>query len=335
LSKTDNLKASIIIVNWNGETFLKDCLLSLHNQSFKNFEVIFVDNASTDHSLVIAKQIADGLSIDIRFIGLASNLGFAGGNNEGLKYASGIYIILLNPDTVAEKDWLKNLVEALESHPDAGICASKLIVDGENVIDSAGDGYSTFGHAFKRGEGKPPEEFSESEYVFGACAGAAIYRREMIEQIGLFDEDIFLIFEDADLNLRAQLSGWKCFYVSEAVVYHKVGGSIKKIGYHSSYYVVRNDRIIKIKNLPRGIVLRNLPLLFLGEMIWVLYYLINGRFKYYLRANIDVLKKFHVYMRKRREIMKLKKVSEKYMQSVFTSGFRLYGLRRIKRYLAL
>jgi GT2 family glycosyltransferase len=335
LSKTSDPRASIIIVNWNGDKFLKDCLFSLQNQSFRNFEVIFVDNASTDSSLLTAKQIAAGLSIDIKFIGLASNLGFAGGNNEGLKYTSGIYIALLNPDTVAEKYWLKNLVEALESHPDAGICASKLIVDGENVIDSAGDGYSTFGHAFKRGEGKPPDDYSESEYVFGACAGAAIYRREMIEKIGLFDEDIFLIFEDADLNLRAQLSGWKCFYVSDAVVYHKVGGSIKKIGPQSSYYVVRNDRIMKIKNLPRGIVFRKLPLLFLGEIIWFFYYLINGRIAYYHKANIDVLKNFHIYLRKRREIMNLRRVSDRYMQSMFTSGFKLYGLRRIRRYLAL
>jgi GT2 family glycosyltransferase len=328
-------KVSVIIVNWNGEHFLEDCFHSLQKQSYKNFEVIFVDNFSTDNSLPRAGRLASDLGIDVKFIELPSNRGFAGGNNEGLKYASGIYIALLNPDTIVEKDWMQRLVDALESHPDAGICASKMIVDGERVIDSAGDGYSTFGHAFKRGEGEPPDTFFGCEYVFGACAGAAIYRREMINEIKLFDEDFFLIFEDTDLNLRAQLSGWKCFYVADAIVYHKVGGSMKKIGHRASYYVVRNDKIVKIKNLPLSIILKKLPSLLLGETIWFFYYIINGRFGYYLKANIDVLKHISSHLKKRREVMNLKRATDNYIQSILTSGFKLYGLKRIKRYLAL
>lgn len=328
-------KVSVIIVNWNGEHFLRDCLKSLQKQSHKNFEVIFVHNFSTDNSLPTARQLASDFGIDVKFIELPSNRGFAGGNNEGLKYASGVYIALLNPDTIAERDWIKKLVDALESHPDAGICASKMIVDGEHVIDSAGDGYSTFGHAFKRGEGEAPDAFSECEYVFGACAGAAIYRREMINEIKLFDEDLFVIFEDTDLNLRAQLSGWKCFYVADAIVYHKVGGSMKKIGRQASYYVVRNDKIVKIKNIPLSIILKKLPSLLLGEAIWFFYYIVNGRFRYYLKANVDVLKHLSCHLKKRRGIMNLRRATDNYIRSLLTSGFKLYGLRRIKRYLAL
>jgi GT2 family glycosyltransferase len=328
-------KVSVIIVNWNGEHFLKDCLGSLQEQSHRNFEVIFVDNFSTDNSLSTARRLASDLGIDVKFIELPSNRGFAGGNNEGLKYASGAYIALLNPDTIAEKDWMQRLVEALKTHPDAGICASKMIVDGDCVIDSAGDGYSTFGHAFKRGEGEPPDALSECAYVFGACAGAAIYRREMINEIRLFDEDLFVIFEDTDLNLRAQLSGWKCFYVADAIVYHKVGGSMKKIGHQASYYVVRNDKIVKIKNLPLSIILKKLPSLLLGEAIWFFYYIINRRFGYYLKANVDVVKHISSHLKKRREVMNLKRATDNYIQSILTSGFKLYSLRRIKRYLAL
>ena len=325
---------SIIIVNWNGERFLHDCFNSLSGQIFKDFEIIFVDNFSTDSSLPLAKRLSSHLNLDVKFIGLDKNRGFAGWSNEGLKYSSRQYIALLNTDTVAEKDWLKNLVEAMGAHLDVGICASKLIVAGENLIDSAGDGYSTFGHAFKRGEGSLPQDFSEQEHIFGACAGAALYRREMIKQIGLFDEDFFLIFEDTDLNFRTQLSGWKCLYVPKALVYHKVGGSMKNLSDMAAYYSVRNDKLVKIKNIPLPIIIFKMPGLILGEIIWFIYYIINGKFKFYLKANIDVLKSLPLYLKKRCEIKKLKKVSNGYINSLLTSGFKLYNFRRIKRYLA-
>lgn len=326
---------SIIIVNWNGEKFLEDCFNSLRSQSYKNFDVIFVDNSSTDGSLPLAKRLASALNLNVKFVELDRNAGFAAGNNEGLKYSSGQDIALLNTDTMADKEWLKNLIEAMESHPDVGICASKLVVSEENVIDSAGDGFSTFGHAFKRGEGSPLDNFLEKEYVLGACAGAALYRRKMIDEIMLFDKDFFLLFEDTDLNLRAQLSGWKCLYVPDAVVYHKVGGSMKNISGRAAYYTVRNDKLVKIKNLPLTIVMRKLPCLILGEVIWLFYYIVNGRLRYYIKANIDVLKNLPLYLKKRREVMSLKKVPDSYINSLLTSGFRLYGFKRIKRYLAI
>jgi GT2 family glycosyltransferase len=328
------MKVSIIIVNWNCEQYLEDCFRSLKRQTYCCFEMIFVDNASTDNSLLLAKKLARELSLDVKFIELGSNSGFTGGNNEGLKHCSGRYIALLNTDTVPERDWLKTLVEEMEAHPEVGICASKLVVQGENVIDSAGDGYSTFGHAFKREEGKNPEEFSREEYVFGACAGAALYRREMIEKIGLFDDDLFLIFEDADLNFRAQLSGWKCLFVP-ATVYHKVGASIKKLGGLTAYYSVRNDKLIKMKNLPVSIFLRKMPCLLLGEVIWFFYFLAEGNFRYYIKANMDAIRMSPFFMKKRREVMKMKKVSDDYILGLFTSGFRLYGIRRVRRYLTL
>ncbi len=331
---TSPAECSIIIVNWNGERFISDCLASIQKQSFRDFEIIFVDNASTDRSLSLARELAAELSLDVRFIELNTNTGFTGGNNEGLKHCEGRYIALLNTDTIIEKDWLKKLIEGMETHPEVGICASKLVVQGENVIDSAGDGYSTFGHAFKRGEGKTQDEFSRSEYTFGACAGAALYRREMLEKIGLFDDDLFLIFEDADLNFRAQLSGWKCLYVP-ATVYHRVGASLKKMGAISAFYSVRNDRLIKIKNLPLSIILRRMPCLILGEVILFFYFLVLGRFRYYMKANWETLKMLPRFLEKRREIMKLRRVPDSYIEGLFTSGFRLYGIRRVRRYLTL
>jgi len=324
---------SIIIVNWNGEIFLRDCFNSLWDQTYKDFEVIFVDNASTDSSLSLAKSLTSTLGLDVKFVELHRNTGFAEGNNEGLKKCSGRYIALLNTDTIADRNWLKNLVEAMDTYPEAGICASKLIVAGENIIDSAGDGYSTFGRAFKRGEGGPPHSFSEKEYIFGACGGATLYRRDMVEQIGLFDKDFFIIFEDADFNFRAQLSGWKCLYVPKAIVHHKVGGSMKDMSGTAAYYAARNDRLVKIKNLPLTVVIRKMPCLILGEVIMFFYYLIKGNFKYYLMANIDVFKSLSLFLKKRREVMSLKRVSDSYINRLLTSGFKLYGLKRIRKYL--
>ena len=326
---------SIIIVNWNGENFLEDCLTSLQNQLYKNFEIIFVDNSSTDNSLFLAKQLAADSMLDIKFVLLNKNEGFTGGNNEGLKYCLGQYIALLNTDTITDRAWLKNLAETMDTNPGVGICASKLLVLGEDVIDSAGDGYSTFGHAFKRGEGNPPEEFSNMGYIFGACAGAALYRKKMLDEIGFLDNDFFILFEDTDLNFRAQLAGWKCLYVPDAIVYHKVGGSMKNISGGTAYYAVRNDKLVKIKNLPFSVVIRKLPCLILGEVIWFFYYIINGRFMYYLKANIDVFKTLPVYIKKRRGVMNLKKVPDRHITNLLTSGFRLYGFKRIKRYLAI
>lgn len=326
---------SIIIVNWNGGKFLEDCFNSLRSQTCKDFEIVFVDNASTDNSLDIAKRLSPTYNLTLKFIELDRNTGFAKGNNEGLKYSSGQYVALLNTDTIADKDWLKNLVETMDANSGAGICASKLIVLGENVIDSAGDGYSTFGHAFKRGEGSLPQNFSEQEYVFGACAGAAIYRRKMIDEIGLFDEDFFLIFEDTDLNFRAQLNGWKCLYMPDAVVYHKVGGSMRNLSSMIAYYSVRNDKLVKIKNLPLTILFSKMLCFIVGEVITCAYWIMKGRFKDYLKANIDVLKSLPIYIKKRRDVMKLKRVPNIYISSLFTSGFRLYGFKRIRRYFVL
>lgn len=324
---------SIIIVNWNGERFLEDCFNALQSQTHKDFELIFVDNASTDESLSSAKKLAAGLMLNAKFIKNNKNKGFAGGNNEAIKHSSGQYIALLNTDTVADKNWLENLVAAMTADSGVGVCASKLIVLNENVIDSAGDGYSTFGHAFKRGEGLPPADYAERDYVFGACAGAALYRREMIDQIGFFDEDFFLIFEDTDLNFRAQLSGWKCLYLPQAIVHHKVGGSMKNISELAAYYVARNDKLVKIKNIPLPVLIYKMPSLVLGELIWFIHFIIKRKFKCYVRANIDALKILRVFLQKRRKTMSLKQVSNRYIIKLLTSGFRLYSPGRIKRYL--
>ncbi len=315
---------SIIIVNWNGGRFLRDCFRSLRAQSFRDFEVIFVDNASTDGSAALARGLAEELALSLKVVELPANTGFTGGNIEGLKHCSGRYIALLNNDTVAADGWLDALVRAMDDHPEVGTCASKLIVAGTDVIDSAGDGYCTFGRAFKRGEGLPASLYTEEEYVFGACGGAVLYRREMLDETGFFDDDLFLFFEDADLSFRAQLGGWKCLYVPGAVVHHRVGESAKRVRSLSAFYGVRNDKIVKVKNVPLSVLLRHLPGFVLNEFISLAYHAGTGRMGSYLRGNYDFLRGLPRHLGKRKQVMGTKKVSSGYINSLLTSGFAVY-----------
>jgi GT2 family glycosyltransferase len=329
-------KVSILIINYNGEGLAIECLKSLERQTFNDFEIIIVDNASIDGSVnsITSYLKKSQLEHFTQIICANRNLGFAGGNIEGLKYANGEYIALLNNDTEANPDWLKELVKTIDAAPDVGICASKMITYGTDLIDSAGDGFATLLKGFKTGEAEKEQGYNESRYVFGACAGAALYRRTMLQEIGFFDEDFFLIHEDTDLNFRAQLSGWKVLYVPSAVVYHKVRSSIGHMSDTAVYYTLRNSEFVRIKNIPCGVFLRCLPVFILGMMTEFIYFsIIHGRFRLYCRAKKDALAMLLVMVKKRKTIMHGKAVPDNYliniMSSVFARGFIKAKLRKL------
>ncbi|HXW68647.1 MAG TPA: glycosyltransferase family 2 protein, partial [Dissulfurispiraceae bacterium] len=299
-------KVSIIIVNYNGERVLGDCLMSVDGQSFRDFEVVLVDNASTDGSLSLAGHLREEWKeTPFHLISLPENRGFTGGNIEGLRHCSGDYIVLLNNDTEPDRGWLQALADAADAHPEVGICASKLIKHGTNSVDSAGDLFSTALKGFKRGEGDIASGFSREEYIFGACAGAALYRRSMLDDIGFLDEDFFLIHEDTDLNWRAQLSGWKVLYVPSAVVYHKVRSTIGRMSDLAVYYTVRNSEFVRIKDMPCRVFFRCFPSFLAGMLTeFVLFGIRHRRPGLYLKAKSDALRLLPRMMKKRTDIMK-------------------------------
>jgi GT2 family glycosyltransferase len=312
---------SLIIINYNGALLIADCLHALENQTFQDFQTIIIENGSTDNSLKLINVFLRESSIRFRtnVIVLHKNRGFAGGNLEGLKYASGEFIALLNNDTEPHKDCLQELYNAMLLDSKTGICASKLISCGDNTIDSAGDGYARSLKGFKRGEGESPTKFDEKTYVFGACAGAALYRREMLNRIGFFDDDFFLIHEDTDLNLRAQLAGWKVMYVPTAIVHHKVRSSIGKMSELAAYYSLRNSELVRFKNIPFEVFLLCLPQFLVGVISEFIYFVIKHRFfRIYLKAKFDALKLLPKMLRKRKEIFKKRKVSNKYILEIMT-----------------
>ncbi|MBI2899795.1 MAG: glycosyltransferase family 2 protein [Planctomycetes bacterium] len=312
-------RVSLIIVNWNGKEMLADCLDSLGGQSYRDFETIVVDNGSTDGSPEMLRRRAD-----VKVVALRENRGFAGGNVAGLGAAEGDLVALLNNDTLPDRDWLKELVGAMEADDKVGTCASKLVRhDRTDILDTAGDGCVTSGKGIKIGHGEPSSGYREKRYVFGACAGAALYRRKMIEDVGFLDEDFFLDCEDTDLNFRSQLLGWKCVFVPTAVVRHRVGASVSRIGGRVVYYLSRNDEYVWVKNMPALLMLRYWHHKVIQELAAFAYFgLKKGQWAAFLKGKLDALRALPVLIRKRKGIQRGRRVSLAYLRSILTPLFR-------------
>jgi len=319
-------RVSVLIVNWNGRSNLKDCLDSLLRQYFTDFEVILLDNGSTDNSVDFVRENYPWVKI----IRSERNLGFAKGNNEALKYAKSEYIATLNNDVEVDSNWLERLVLSMDRHPEAGFCASKMLnYYNHELIDRAGDYYTIAGTAVMNGSNeKDSKNFNNEKYIFGACAGAALYKLEMIEKIGFFDEDFFLLFEDVDLDFRAQLFGYKCIYVPTAVAYHKGGGSIKKISNLGLYYGYRNLEYVYIKNFPTSLLYFYLIFHLIFDFISFLNALFCLNLNIFLSAKLDVVRCLPELITKRREIQKRRKVSNLYVNSILLKDWFLPLLKR-------
>ncbi len=301
-----NIVVSIIIVSWNGRHLLESCLDSVFNQKFHDFEVILVDNGSSDGT---SEYIRSNFS-DVRLVALSENRGFTGGNNKGLQHAKGSFVVLLNNDATLNEDWLDIMVSSMKSDAGLGSCASKIIIEGTDVLDSVGDIFTTAFTGSKVGEFQKESNFMETLIVAGPCAAAAMYRRSMIEQIGFFDDDFFLNHEDTDLNMRAWLAGWRCRYVPSAIAYHKVSTSIGKLSDTSVYYFSRNSLWVWGKNVPLLLMIRFLPQRLLYEInSFINFCLIHGKWFPFLRGKYDAVRGISAILRKRREVKKLRKLT--------------------------
>jgi GT2 family glycosyltransferase len=321
----DTDKVSIIVVNWNGERFLKDCLGALSNQSYTNCEIILVDNGSADASVRLSRENFPAVKI----VALKENRGFTGGNAAGLEVARGAYIALVNNDARAEKTWLENLIEPMLRDPTTGICCSKLIFENIQTVNSAGDGLTTAGVGFNRGLGESTVDFNVPEPVFGACGAAVLYRRRMLDEIGFLDEDFFLYDEDTDLNFRAQLAGWKCIYVPTAVAYHVANATSRRLSNLHVYYHTRNLEFVWIKNMPFELMLRfghHKLIQELGSFGYLC--LRHGKWGPFFRAKRDAVRLLPVMLKKRAKIQGKKRVPNRYVRSLLTSMFTFSFFRQ-------
>jgi len=313
-----DIKVSVIIANWNGKHHLEECLDSLSKQSFKAFETILVDNGSLDGSIEFVEKNFSAVKI----VRLDKNEGFCRGNNIGLQHARGDFIALLNNDTLVEMHWLEELYKAMTKHSHVGICASCIVnYYFPDILDTAGDAFDLCGVGYKVGEGMSVTEFREKRYVFGACAGAVLYRRSMIDEIGFFDERFFAVGEDIDLSFRAILAGYKCLYIPDAIVYHKVNQTVGRNSDFLLYQSRRNVEFTFLKNMPFALMVVAFPLHIIYNLLTFVQALLYKRSVIYLKAKKDFIKNFKEIYRLRKEIQKKRKISLKELIFSFSNHY--------------
>jgi len=248
---------SVIIPNWNGAHLLPVCLDSIRQQTFRDYEIIIPENASTDGSIELIVEHYP----EAKLIRFSENLGFSRAVNEGIRQSRGQFIALLNNDTELDPRYLAELVAVMADDPKIGICAPKMVYyDETSMINSAGHACGPDGIVVDIGRRQPDREwFNQPREVLGACAGAALYRRRMFEGIGLFDPDFFLSFEDADLNWRAQWAGWRARYVQTAIVKHREGASREIRSTRAMFLGLRNSIYVWTKDWPSSALVRQFP----------------------------------------------------------------------------
>jgi len=247
---------------------LADCLRSLESQTLADFEVIVVDNSGVNR--------AGGQRGHARVISNARNVGFGRAVNQAFQVSQAPYLAVLNDDAAADSHWLEALLECARRNPRAGMFASQVRLGAS--LDSAGMLIAADGSTKQRGHGEPAEAFRESSNVLFPSGSAAMYRREMLEETGGFDETFFLYCEDADLGLRARWAGWECRYVPDAVVEHRYSHTAGAASLLKAYYVERNRLYTILKNFPLRLLLRA-PGAALLRYFWHLFLLIEGRGK--------------------------------------------------------
>ncbi|MDD1702404.1 MAG: glycosyltransferase family 2 protein [Methanoregula sp.] len=291
---------SVVVVNFNGKKFLDGCLSSLEQQTFRDFEVILVDNRSSDGSTEFVRERYPSAIL----VETGKNLGFAGGTNAGIRMAQGEFIFTLNNDAIADPRMLEEIVKPVQADPGVGMCGTKMMFP-DGRINSTAICLSRSGAAWDRGMGEPDRgQYDTAEEIFGPSAGAALYRRRMLDDIGLFDEDFFLFMEDVDLAFRGRLAGWKCRYAPTARVVHIHGGTAGSMSDLSVYYGNRNLVWYVVKNFPPWTLVLSSPWI-MGRRCAVLpYYLFHGRGRSIIRATTAMIKGLPAMARKRRDIQR-------------------------------
>lgn len=305
---------SVVIPNWNGAKFLPTCFEALRRQTYPALEIIVADNASTDGSQAIIARYPE-----VKLVQLDTNTGFTGACNAGMRAAQGVYIALLNNDTEVDPGWAAAVVACFGRHPEAGLVASKMLLfDKRDHFHTAGDFYCVDGWPGNRGAWERDSgQYDREEYVFSACGGSSAYRRTMLDQIGLLDDDFFFSMEDVDLAWRAQLAGWRCVYTPEAIVYHQL--SATGGGATASFHDGRNAIYVLIKNYPAGLWRKYWPRIVRRQVgnAWAALRAWRGKAaRARLRGMAAGIVGAPKMLRKRRAIQAARKVDDAYIEGI-------------------
>lgn len=310
MNRSNNqFQVGVLIVNWNSWDILSHCLEKLEGQTYQNFSVLVVDNAS------VTPAPSGFLSRNPRVALIQNkvNLGFAAANNQAMKLLNDSeWLVMLNPDAFPEQDWLERLIEAAGSNTDFAMFASRQLMDGnQKLLDGDGDVYHFSGLVWRNGHGKRVDDVSYgSGEIFSPCAAAGLYRRDALMSVGGFDEDFFCYVEDVDLGFRLRLMGYRCMLVPKAVVHHI--GSATSGGGRSDFVVYHGHRNLVwafVKNMPGVLFWLLLPLHILLNLVSILWFGLRGQGRVILRAKRDALLGLPKMWRKRQYIQKTRVAS--------------------------
>jgi GT2 family glycosyltransferase len=299
---------TVVVPTLEADETLDECLASLDGQTFCDFEVIVIDNSGTRDAKLNGR---------VQVIANERNVGFGAAVNQAFRHSAAPFLAVLNDDATADPGWLEALLAAMAPRPDVGMCASQVRLASDGCLDSAGMLLCLDGSSKQRGHLEPFASYARKEEALLPSGSAALYRREMFEEIGLFDESFFLYCEDTDLGLRARWAGWECLYVPDAVVEHRYSHSSGKASALKAYYVERNRLFVIFKNFPL-LDLLLVPFYAMPRYCWHLIYALGGRGKaaefrreggsalrlpwYVLRGHFELLARFPEVWRQRRRL---------------------------------
>lgn len=282
------MKSTIIIPNYNGAAYLENCLRSIEGE---RADIIVIDNGSNDNSCYIIRECFP----QVRLVCFEENRGFCAAVNEGIRLAESKYVILLNNDTEAESGFVTALERAMEADGRLFAASAKLIsMHDKKLADDAGDLYCALGWAYAVGKGKPESSYNTPRRIFAACGGAAIYRRDILLRLGLFDENHFAYLEDIDIGYRAAIYGYHSAFVPSARVYH--AGSASSGSRYNAFKVklsAANSIYLIYKNMPLLQIVINFPFLLLGFFIKIIFFIKKGFGKEYVQG---LMKGFQICM---------------------------------------
>jgi len=317
---------SVTLVTYNSGRFIKRCLESVLAQRYPDKEIVVIDNASTDGTVDILEQFEDRC----RVVYNDENIGFAAAQNQAIHVSRGEWVLTLNPDVLLLPDFISSLVEAGQMDPKVGTVCGKLLaisatfdLPDRPLVDSTGIFFTPMLRHLDRGSQEVDNgHYLNFEYVFGATAAAALYRREMIEDISIFgeffDSDFFTYREDADVAWRAQLMGWRCLYTPHACGYHVravLPGNRRALPAAINMHSVKNRFLMRVKNITGHLYWRNLPSIVWRDLTVLTCCLLYEHSS--LKAFAYLIRNWSRTMEKRKEIMKRKRVTDEYIAGWF------------------
>lgn len=292
---------SIVIVSWNGRQHLDRCLRAVAAQRDVSAETILVDNGSSDGTAAFVQETFPW----VRLVRLETNAGFTGGNNAGVRAARGRYVALLNNDTEAAPDWLARLLAGVDEAAGFALVTSRVVyMDDPGVLDSAGDGFTRAGGAFKHGHGQPVSTADASREVFGVCGAACLMPAAVFRELDGFDDAFFASHEDVDLSYRARLRGYRCRYVADAVVLHRGSATLGRLSGQAVFHGQRNLEWVYVKNTPAALLWRTLPAHLVYNGAAALHCARLGLLPVFLRAKLAALRELGRVRRQRRGIQR-------------------------------